>query len=178
MRPVRDHRCRTSFFIFLKKVTTRHMSDADASRQKARPFPRPMKLVAGVLADLVCKISLIWAIVAVAKIGLRFSEAHSEALQKYKFLWGMHFLGAIFLFVVFRIILMIIGKSTRCPLCHGYPLHEQKSTKSKGATKFPLLSYRTSTVISLLFTGKYNCMYCGTPFRLKQRQPGESGLHG
>jgi hypothetical protein len=44
----------------------------------------------------------------------------------------------------------------------------QRSSKNRDATKWPGLGYRTSAVLSIFFTGRYNCMYCGTPFRLKK----------
>ena len=34
--------------------------------------------------------------------------------------------------------------------------------------KFGFMNYRASTVLSIVTRGRFNCMYCGTPFRLKK----------
>lgn len=61
---------------------------------------------------------------------------------------------------------LIISLNTRCPLCHGPPLHNRRCRKHRLAQKWPLLTRRATVVLSILFTLHFRCMYCGTPFRL------------
>jgi hypothetical protein len=82
--------------------------------------------------------------------------------------WGLGFLGSVMIYALFWSVRHYHGRKTRCPLCHGTPFHEQRSQKHKEATKFSFLTYRASTILSLVATGQYRCMYCGTAFRLKR----------
>jgi len=136
------------------------------SRQRARPYPEPARLVVGVLIDLTCK--------ALAGLGL---SALGLAVYRAKSLtdwtgqdqtWGLVFLAALAGYILFSAVRYYHGKRTICSLCRGPVFHVQNSSKNRDATKWPGLGYRTSVVLSLFFTGRYNCMYCGTPFRLKK----------
>lgn len=68
-------------------------------------------------------------------------------------------------FVVGLIVRMGLAGATKCPLCHGKPFRDTGSVKHRLANKIPGLPWTTSTVLHLLFTGRFRCMYCSTPFR-------------
>lgn len=136
------------------------------SRQRARPYPQPGRLVVGVVLDLVCKMFALTGIVA---IGLTFYNARNLTdWSSGDPTWGIVFLGALVAYILCAACRYYHGKRTICSLCRGPVFHVQRSSKNRDATKWPGLGYRTSAVLSLFFTGRYNCMYCGTPFRLKK----------
>ena len=134
--------------------------------ERARPFPQPGRLVVGVLLDVACKASALLALVAVVLFGRELVQKGELSVDDP--LWGLVFLGAVVLYGVLAVVRYQQGRRTLCSLCRGPVFHEQRSSKSRNATKLPGLSHRTSIVLSLLFTGRYHCMYCGTPFRLKK----------
>jgi len=136
------------------------------SRQRARPHPQPGRLIVGVVLDLVCKLFALTGLVA---IGLALSRARSLTdWSDADRTWGLIFLGALTAYILCAAWRSYHGRRTLCSLCRGPVFHVQTSSKSRHATKWPGLGYRTSVVLSLFFTGRYHCMYCGTPFRLKK----------
>jgi hypothetical protein len=140
------------------------------SRQRARAYPEPRRLIIGVVLDLICKLFALTGLVAVAMVlwrGLGGSQDLTD-LSGAERLWGLLFLGALAGYIAFSAVRYYNGKRTLCSLCRGPVFHVQRSSKHRNATKWPGLGYRTSLVLSLFFTGRYNCMYCGTPFRLKK----------
>ena len=48
----------------------------------------------------------------------------------------------------------------RCPLCIGNPLSHRGCSKNARALKL-FGSYRLTVAISVIFTGKFRCPYCG-----------------
>lgn len=125
--------------------------------QKPRPFHHPGKLIAGVIYNLICWASmgvLIW-------VGYKYLQTDDRQ-------WMVYALIALVTFIIFLIARYSNGLGTHCPLCHGTPLFEKRCHKHRFANKFLFLGHRASTVLSIVTRGKFNCMYCGTPFRLKK----------
>ena len=83
-------------------------------------------------------------------------------------LWGICALGCMAVFVVSRLVAAWYTHRLTCPLCHGTVLHEKRCRMHKDAKKWPLIGYRATAVLSLLCTGLFSCMYCGTLFRLRK----------
>lgn len=136
------------------------------SRQRARPYPQPGRLVAGVLLDLACKA---FALTGLTALGMALTRAQSLTdWSGADRTWGWVFLAALGSYIACSACRYYHGKRTICSLCRGPVFHVQRSSKNRDATKWPGLGYRTSAVLSLFFLGRYNCMYCGTPFRLKK----------
>ena len=136
------------------------------SRQRPRPHPQPLRLVVGILLDLTCK-----ALAALGLTAIGVSIYHAKSLTDWSGqdpTWGLVFLSALAGYILFSVWRFYHGKRTVCSLCRGPVFHVQRSAKNRDATKWPGLGYRTSAVLSMLFTGRYRCMYCGTPFRLKK----------
>ena len=71
-------------------------------------------------------------------------------------------------FVLCRLLAFLNNRNLQCTLCLGTLLHEKRCRKHAEASRIPGLSYRAATVIRILFTGGFKCMYCGTPFRLRK----------
>jgi hypothetical protein len=71
-------------------------------------------------------------------------------------------------FGIARLLAFLNNRHLSCTLCHGTILHEKRCRKHANANCIPGLSYRAATVASVLCTGNFRCMYCGTPYRLKK----------
>ena len=82
--------------------------------------------------------------------------------------WGEYALACMALFVFGRLTAAWHTHRLNCPLCHGTVLHEKRCRKHRDARKLPLIGHRATAVLSLLCTGLFSCMYCGTQFRLKK----------
>jgi hypothetical protein len=136
------------------------------SRQRARAYPVPSRLVKGVAYDVICKLSAVTAIVSLVNVFRH--RSNPDDLFSGHLGWGVTFLASVLVYALFSVVRHYHGRRTRCPLCHGTLFHEQRSQKHKEATKFRFLNYHASTVLSLLLTGQCRCMYCGTAFRLKR----------
>ena len=136
------------------------------SRQSARPYPQPARLVVGVGLDLACKGAAGLALGLVGVLASRSRSLTDWSGSDPRLGWAL--LGAVGAYVFFAIWRHYHGRRTICSLCRGSVFHVQHSVKHREATKWPGFGYRTSVVLSLFFTGRYNCMYCGTPFRLKK----------
>jgi hypothetical protein len=83
-------------------------------------------------------------------------------------LHGWLALAGLFLFAFGRVLSFILSRHLNCTLCHGPVLHEKRCHKHPDAYRVAPLSYRSSTVVSMLSKGVFRCMYCGTPYRLKK----------
>ncbi len=81
-------------------------------------------------------------------------------------LWTLASLCAL----LFSVILgTILSATTHCALCHGRPLLNQRCRKHQLSNKLPGLTYRASAILALLFTGRFRCMLCSTPYRLGRK---------
>jgi hypothetical protein len=125
--------------------------------QKPRPFHNPGKILAGVFFNVMC-----WAgLGCIAYCGFKYYKTDDRQ-------WMVYALGGLITFLIFQVAAYSNGLHTTCPLCHGTPLHEKRCRKHRFANKFLFFSHKVSTVLSILTRGRFNCMYCGTPFRLKK----------
>jgi hypothetical protein len=125
--------------------------------QRPRPFHHPARLILGVLYNVIRWVSL----GIVAYVGWKFVQTNERV-------WMEYALYAFVTFVIFQIASYSNGLHLHCPLCHGTPLHEKRCHKHRFANKFLFFNHKTSTILSILTRGRFNCMYCGTPFRLKK----------
>lgn len=90
--------------------------------------------------------------------------------------WHSWTIGALSALLISLILGTILSAMTKCALCHGTPLLGKKCRKHLLANKLPGLTYRASAILHLVFTGRFRCMYCSTPFRLgrKSQSPGSA----
>lgn len=82
--------------------------------------------------------------------------------------YGQYFVLLAALFALLLIIRWMHSRSVSCPLCHGKILHGSKCHKHRDARRRGVLSYTSSLIVDVLFSGRFTCMFCGTPYRLKR----------
>jgi hypothetical protein len=82
---------------------------------------------------------------------------------------GLPSLVCLAVFVITRTLAFFWSRDITCPLCHGTILAERRCRKHELARKLPLLSYKATTVLGIVFTLGFRCMYCGTAYRLWKR---------
>ena len=80
--------------------------------------------------------------------------------------YGLLFLMLALGFCLVFAIRWIHSRSVSCPLCHGKLLHGSKCHKHIDARRHSLFTYTSS--LDVVLSGKFICMYCGTPFRLRR----------
>lgn len=122
----------------------------------ARHFSRPGPVWVGLFLWLVH-----WVVTlgAIATFALMFLVSRS---------YGKLFLGLVGAYVVMLAIRWIHSRAVSCPLCHGRILHGSKCHKHRDARRRKLLGYTGSLFLDVILMGRFTCMYCGTPFRLKR----------
>ena len=65
-------------------------------------------------------------------------------------------------------IFFIKRSSIRCPLCMGPLWGNQKCQKSSKVKPALGVSYRLGMAKSIVFRGRYRCIYCGEPFDARE----------
>lgn len=83
--------------------------------------------------------------------------------------WQVWALGSLIALVAALVLGTVLSAMTKCALCHGTPLLGKSCRKHQLANKIPLLTYRASAILHLVFTGRFRCMFCSTPFRLGRK---------
>ena len=140
------------------KTVAEAVSDIPVQRvRRPRHFPRPGRAVFTALLLVLAFAAMVGFLVAGLKMWLTNDPE-----------WGVYALVCIGVFVIARLSAAWNTHRLACPLCHGMVLHEKRCRKHRDARKIPLIGYRATAVLSLLFTGNFSCMYCGTLFRLKK----------
>jgi hypothetical protein len=81
---------------------------------------------------------------------------------------GVLALAGLGLFALAKAFAFPLSRGLNCSLCHGGLMQSRRCQKHARAFRLPLLTHRASAVISLLTTGRFRCMYCGTPYRLRR----------
>lgn len=123
---------------------------------RSLPHKRPY-IEASILA-LLHYLSLI-AVITLAIILARVGD--SEA--KIGFVVAVIVFALTWLFGFFR------RSTAKCPLCKGTPLLDNAASKHKNAHRLQPLNYGTTAQLSLLFSHRFRCMYCGTGFDLTRK---------
>ena len=79
---------------------------------------------------------------------------------------------AIVLCAVTWFVAFLRRRSVRCPLCKGTPLLDSRASRHVKARRLPPFNHGTTAVLGVIFTQRFRCMYCGTPYdMLKPRSP-------
>jgi hypothetical protein len=81
--------------------------------------------------------------------------------------------GLLFVFIAIALGILIAirwiqSRAVSCPLCHGKILHGSKCHKHRDARRRGLFTYTSSLLMDVLLSGRFTCMYCGTPFRMRR----------
>jgi hypothetical protein len=123
--------------------------------QRSRSYPRSLDLLIGAVSIFVLWISVLVTIVSLA---MKWSGRDQP--------WGTVSLVAMSVLGVSLVFSLCYSLTRKCPLCHGTPLHSRFCRKHRLASRWPGLTYRFTTVLCILTSLSFRCMYCGTPFRL------------
>jgi hypothetical protein len=100
-----------------------------------------------------------FSVFAVGSVTLILSDHHES---------GIAALVGLSVFGIARLLAFLLSRSLTCPLCHGPVMHEKRCHKHSEAQRLPMMSYRGTVVLAVLFTLGFRCMYCGTPYRLRK----------
>ena len=84
--------------------------------------------------------------------------------------YGTLVVGSIIAYAVLKAVRYFHGIGLSCPLCHGSVIVNQRTPKHRHARRYLLFGYRASTILDIVFRRVFNCMYCGTPFRLSRHK--------
>jgi uncharacterized Zn-finger protein len=122
----------------------------------ARHFKRNRPVWVGLLLWLIHMVTVLGGLVA-----LGFTFIVDPA-------YGKIFVGFAIGFVVILALRWIHSSSVSCPLCHGRILHGSKCHKHRDARRLGMFGYTSTLFVDIVLSGKFTCMYCGTPFRLKR----------
>jgi predicted RNA-binding Zn-ribbon protein involved in translation (DUF1610 family) len=125
--------------------------------RRARPFRRPVRMWFAALLFLASYAALITFMVLAARMFI--SGDRTQGVVALSTLGG---------FVALRLLAMWQATVLTCPLCHGGVLQEKRCRKHGNAKRLPFFGYRPLVVLSTVFTARFTCVYCGSPFRLKQ----------
>ena len=73
-------------------------------------------------------------------------------------------LGCLGLAIFVWIIGLFKRRSACCPLCKGTPYLNTGAHLHEKAYKLPLLNHGNTNIVRTIFTQRFRCMYCGTPY--------------
>ena len=150
----------------IKSLTARRSHVADWERtQKPRVWKGQFRLIIIVLLALTSYIALPATIYFTICLLVEPQGA-----------WQVPAALSLVAFAASFIVGLLLSAITKCALCHGSPLLDKRCRKHVLANKLPLLTYRASAILHVIFTGKFRCMFCSTPFRLGTKaESAESG---
>jgi len=133
--------------------------------QRARSVPYKHAFVIAVLSTLIFYLSVIAFITSV----LAFSTVATE------FKRGAAYTLATLLplCALFWVIAYFKRRKATCPLCKCTPFLDNLAHKHQKAFRIRPLNYGTTAVINVLFTQRWRCMYCGTPFDILKSKRGQ-----
>ena len=133
-------------------------ANTGARVQRPRAFKRSLSLVFGVFLAVLTNIAFWWGVIA---FGMMLIPPKNPD-------YGIQVVIALIAYTLLRIFRYAHASGLNCPLCHGPVLIEKDCHKHRHASRYLLFSYRASLIFDILTRGTYNCMYCGTPFRLRK----------
>ncbi len=125
--------------------------------QRARAFKQPGRLYWLVFLSFLSWCALGFALWALAQMLITSDRS-----------FGFYMLCGVGGYIFLRVWGYVQALNLKCPLCHGMVMHQAKCHKHRDARRLGPLNYRTTIAIDILTTGKFICMYCGTPFRMKK----------
>jgi hypothetical protein len=136
------------------------------SRHRARAFPRPTRLVVGVLLSVISWAAFGYGVYATVMGYQHRSEVTTAATIHPE--WGRQVLLMLAIFLLAQGLSWWHGQVVKCPLCHGTPLAAGQCRLHRDSIRIWPLTRRASVVACLLMMGRFVCMHCGTAFRWKK----------
>ena len=125
------------------------------AERRSRRFNRPVALYCASVMVVLAALGLM------AFLGLAAAMLLTNDPSK-----GIWSLAAVAGFLFFTLMSVWQSGSLRCQLCHGKVLSDNGCRKHAQGQRLPLLTYRLTTALSVVFTLRFRCMYCGTRHRL------------
>jgi len=120
-------------------------------RARSVPFKKPF-LIAGFFGGL----SYLLFIAVLTAVGIYIKLLSSGSVK------------ILLVLLVLTLIVWIIGIFKRreacCPLCKGTPFLNTGAHLHEKAYKLPLLNHGNTNMVRTIFTQRFRCMYCGTPY--------------
>jgi len=142
---------------------------AAATRTRSLPSSRPFNVA--VFFSALYFIGLITSVTAVVMF-----FRHPTPLIKDIILMGIGFCSGMWLVAFFK------RRAAHCPLCKGTPLINTGACPHSRARRLYPLNHGMTTILSIIATQKFRCMYCGsdfdllkTPSHLRGAKDGEGG---
>lgn len=83
-------------------------------------------------------------------------------------------IGFIVLTALSGIISIVKCRSAKCPLCRGTPLSPTGALAHKNSSQWGPFTHKQTAILSILFTQRFNCMYCGTKYDLLKAPSGRN----
>ena len=129
--------------------------DTTSRVRRTRAFHRPWRIW---IVSLLLLISLA-ALAGFIGLAIALPVTGSRAL-------GIGSLASLAVFAAARLSAFILSRRLHCSLCHGTVMTDNRCRKHIAAARIPPLTHRATTVLTVLFTLTFSCMYCGTRYRL------------
>jgi len=123
-------------------------------RDRSVPYKKPF--VMAVLATLTFYLLVVTLLAAIIAFLLTSKDLQHRTAYIIAGLLGM----TAFTWLV----AYLYRRKASCPLCKCTPFLDNLALKHQKAKKTWPFNYGNSAVLSVLFTQRYRCMYCGTPF--------------
>lgn len=132
--------------------------------QRARSVPYKRPFVVAVLATLIFYLGLIAFLTsivtfAIAPVELKRGAAYTLAalLPLCAFFWTVAYFKR---------------RKATCPLCKCTPFLDNLAHKHQKSYRIRPLNYGTTAILNVVFTQRWRCMYCGTPFDILKSKRG------
>jgi len=147
-----------------KTTTSKKMS----IEQRARSVPYKHAFVVAVIATLLFYLGII----ALITCAVAFFAVSKELKQ------GAGYTFAIILPVTafFWVISYFKRRKATCPLCKCTPFLDNLAHKHQKSFRLRPLNYGTTAVLNAVFTQRWRCMYCGTPFDILKLKKGQEDV--
>jgi hypothetical protein len=126
-------------------------------RARSLPSSRPFNVAA--FFSSIHYLTLVATLTGVVILFLNRSSGQSDMAVKVV-------VGGLALSLITWLIAFFKRRAASCPLCKGTPLLNSGALPHSRATRIFPLNHGVSAVISIMFTQKFRCMYCGTDFDL------------
>lgn len=147
-----------------KTMTSKKMS----IEQRARSVPYKRAFVVAVITTLLFYLGII----ALTTCVVIFFTAPAELKQGAGYTFALIMPAAAF----FWVISYFKRRKATCPLCKCTPFLDNLAHKHQKSFRLRPLNYGTTAILNTVFTQRWRCMYCGTPFDLLKLKKGSEEL--
>lgn len=125
--------------------------------QRSRSLPYKKEFVIAIIFTCVFYASIAAVLTSAAALFLRRNRDVAELLM-----------ASIFVCAGCWVVCLIKRRKPTCPLCKGAPFFESHARKHKKSHRAGPLNHSQTAILSSIFTQRFTCMYCGSPFDLQR----------